>query len=356
MASVQVRLSLARPTDVQPGSTLFREGARFLSEPVRRFPKLSRRDPAPAKVARARARDVRRALVWVALTLCGTMVAGASACGREAPAVAADVVVDAFGDTFRLDAPAARIVSLNPVTTELVFALGAGERLVGRTSWDLFTPESRAVPDVGNGMQPNVEVVLGQRPDLVLLYASESNRLAAERLRAAGVMTLTQRTDRIDDLQRVIPVIAGALGLDAVGQVVADSVRASLDAVRALPRPDSAVVVYWHIWDAPLLTIGGGSYLSELLEVAGARNVFGDLTTPSPQVSLEEIARRDPDVVLAGPNAAAKLRRDAGWQSVRAVREGRVVVIDTTVVGRPGVRMGEAARFLRRVLIDSLPR
>jgi ABC-type Fe3+-hydroxamate transport system substrate-binding protein len=114
--------------------------------------------------------------------------------------------------------------------------------------------------------------------------------------------------------------------------------------------------VYWHIWDAPLLTIGGGSYLSELLDVAGATNVFGDLTAPSPQVSLEEIARRDPDVVLAGPNAAAKLRRDAAWQSVRAVREGRVVVIDTTVVGRPGVRMGEAARFLRRVLIDSLPR
>jgi len=341
---------------VQPGSTLFREGARFLLEPVRRSADFGRRARVGARDFTARTMTVRLHLARAARALTLAVAVSTAACTREAPAVVGDVVVDAFGDTLRLVAPATRIVSLNPVTTELVFALGAGDRLVGRTSWDLFTPESRAVPDVGNGMQPNVEVVLGQRPDLVLLYASESNRLAAQQLRAAGVMTLTQRTDRMDDLQRVIPVIAGALGVEAIGQLVADTVRASLEAVRALPRPDTALAVYWHIWDAPLLTIGGGSYLSELLDVAGARNVFGDLATPSPQVSLEEIARRDPHIVLAGPNAAAKLRRDAAWQSVRAVREGRVVVIDTTIVGRPGVRMGEAARFLRRVLIDSLPR
>jgi ABC-type Fe3+-hydroxamate transport system substrate-binding protein len=337
-----------------------------LLEPVRRFASAGRcvRSRARCSITRAntarastaRANTARGRLVRAALVFVLAAAVGLAACTREAPAVGADVVVDAFGDTFRLAAPATRIVSLNPVTTELVFALSAGERLVGRTSWDLFTPESRAVPDVGNGMQPNVEVVLGQRPDLVLLYASESNRLAAQQLRAAGVMTLTQRTDRMDDLQRVIPVIASALGADALGRLVADSVRVALDAVRALPRPDTAITVYWHIWDAPLLTIGGGSYLSELLDVAGATNVFGDLAAPSPQVSLEEIARRNPHIVLAGPNAAAKLRRDAAWQSVRAVREGRVVVIDTTIVGRPGVRMGEAARFLRRVLIDSLPR
>ena len=290
------------------------------------------------------------------LALLGVLAFAAFACGGERAAAAADVVIDDFGDTIRLAAPATRIVSLNPVTTELVFALGAGERLVGRTSWDLFPEAARAVPDVGNGMQPNVEVVLGQRPDLVLLYASESNRLAARQLRAAGVMTLAHRTDRIADLQRVIPVVAGALGADGIGAVVADTVRAALDSVRSLARPGTAVRAYWHIWDAPLLTIGGGSYLSELLTVAGATNVFDDVEAPSPQVSLEEIARRDPDVVLAGPNAAARIRTTPGWQSVRAVREGRVIVIDTTIVGRPGVRMGEAARFLRRVVVDSFPR
>lgn len=279
-----------------------------------------------------------------------------AACAGEQAAVTGDVIVDDFGDTLRLSAPATRVVSLNPVTTELLFALNAGQALVGRTSWDLYPEAAKAVTDVGNGMGPNVEAVLGQRPDLVLLYASESNRLATQQLRAAGVMTLTHRTDKIADLQRVIPIIAGALGADSLGRLVADSVRNSVESVRSLPRPADTLRAYWHIWDAPLLTIGGGSYLSELLSVAGAHNVFDDVAQPSPQVSMEEIARRDPDVVLAGPNAAERIRTSPTWRSVRAVREGRVIVIDTTIVGRPGVRMGEAARFLRRVLVDSLPR
>jgi ABC-type Fe3+-hydroxamate transport system substrate-binding protein len=114
------------------------------------------------------------------------------------------------------------------------------------------------------------------------------------------------------------------------------------------------VRAFWHIWDVPLMTIGGGSYLSELLSIAGATNVFDDVAMPSPQVAIEEVARRNPDVILAGPNAARKILANPQWQSVSAVRRGRVVVIDTTIVGRPGVRMGEAARFLRRVLVDSL--
>ncbi len=308
---------------MQPGFSLTREEPVLISELVRRI-----------------------AVASLALLLV--------ACGAEQAVVTGDAIVDDFGDTLRLSAPAARVVSLNPVTTELLFALGAGQTLVGRTSWDLYPEAAKAVTDVGNGMGPNVEAVLGQRPDLVLLYASESNRLAAQQLRAAGVMTLTHRTDKIADLQRVIPIIAGALGADSLGRLVADSVKRSVESVRALPRPADTLSAYWHIWDAPLMTIGGGSYLSELLAVAGAHNVFNDLAQPSPQVSMEEIARRDPDVVLAGPNAAERIRTSPTWQSVRAVREGRVIVIDTTIVGRPGVRMGEAARFLRRVLVDSL--
>ncbi len=313
-----------------------------MTQPLRRIPSLPWSPPWTPPWRRGGV-----AVAVAALLACGS--AERAPAGRQA-------VIDDFGDTLQLTAPATRVVSLNPVTTELLFALERGDRLVGRTSWDLAPAAARTVPDVGNGMDPNVEVVLGQRPDLVLLYASESNRLAARQLRAAGVQTLTHRTDRIDDLQRVLPVIARAVGAEAVAQVVADSVRASVEAVRALPRPGVQVRAYWQIWDAPILTIGGGSYLSELLEVAGASNIFSDLSLPSPQVSLEEIANRDPDVVLAGPSVAARMRATPGWQAVRAVREGRIVVIDTAIVGRPGVRMGEAARFLRRVLVDSLPR
>jgi iron complex transport system substrate-binding protein len=273
-----------------------------------------------------------------------------AACTPPADSTAAVLTVDDFGDTVRLAGPARRIVSLNPVTTELLFALGAGDRLVGRTHWDLYPDAARAVPDVGDGMQPNVEAVLGRQPDLVLLYASEPNRAATQQLHAAGIATLTLRTDRIADLARTVPIIAAAIGDSAAGAMIVDSVTATLNTLRAAPRPAQERSVYWHIWDAPLLTIGAGSYLSELLDVVGAANLFGDIAAPSPQVSLEEIARRDPYAVLAGPASAARIRTHPGWQAVRAVREGRVLVIDTTIVGRPGVRMGEAAHFLRGLI------
>lgn len=299
--------------------------------------------PLPSGLARRTASAAARAL----------LVGLLAACAGSEPAAGGNTLVDDFGDTLRLAGPAQRVVSLNPVTTELLFALGAGDRLVGRTSWDLAPAAAREVPDMGPGMGPNVEAVMGQRPDLVLLYASPSNRRAAELLRGAGIATLSYRTDRIADLPRSIRPIAAALGVDSLGQLVADSVQRSVDAVRALPRPTPAPRVFWHIWDAPLMTIGGGSYLSELLDVVGAENVFGDLDAPSPQVSLEEVARRDPDLILAGPNNARRMQTSPAWQAVKAVREGRIVVIDTTIVGRPGVRMGEAARFLRAHVVDA---
>jgi len=273
----------------------------------------------------------------------------AAACVRDTPKVELEFVDD-FGNSLRLTGPVTRIVSLNPVTTELLFAIGAGDRLVGRTTWDLYSDEVRAVTDVGPGMQPNVEAVLATRPQLVLLYASESNRLATQQLRVAGVMTIAFRTDKVADLARITPVIARAVGREEAGRATVDSVTASLEAVRALPRGNPPVRAFWHLWDAPLMTIGGGSFLSELLVIAGAENAFGDVEAPSPQITLEEVARRNPDVILASPASAVRIRNSPAWHSVRAVREGRVLVIDTSLVGRPGVRMGEAARSLRALL------
>ena len=160
---------------------------------------------------------------------------------------------------------------------------------------------------------------------------------------------------QLADLARIAPIVGAALGDRARGVFVADTVDASLATVRALsrrgaPRGGAPCRVFWHIYESPLMTIGAGSYLSELLVIAGVENSFGDLRAPSPQVSLEEVARRDPYAILASPTSAATIRASSAWQSVRAVREGRVLVVDTTLVGRPGVRMGEAARHLRALI------
>lgn len=266
------------------------------------------------------------------------------------------VAVDDLGDTLRLAAPASRIVSLNPVTTELLFAMGAGDRVVGRTRWDLSPAAARDVPDVGDGMQPNVEAILGREPDLVVLYASAANHAAVRQLRAAGVGTLAIRTDHTTDLPRVAALLATALDDAASAGRAVDTVLVALDRVRQAPRAAAPPRVLWFIWEAPLLTIGGGSFMSELLVIAGAVNVFGDLEAPSPQVSLEEIARRDPDAIICGPVNAARIRANPAWQAVRAVREGRILIADTALVGRPGVRMGEAARHLRALILGDTVR
>jgi len=293
--------------------------------------------------------------VWRAVL--AAIALGAMGCAAPARDHAAEGapagLVDDFGDTLRLSRAAQRVVSLNPVTSEAIYAIGAGDRLVGRTHFDGTPAAVKQVADVGNGLQPNVEAVLALRPDLVVLYAAEGNRAAAAALRRAGVQTLTLRTDRIADLSRALHALAVAVGNPAAAQPVVDSVRRSLDAARATPAHPPTV--FFHVWDAPVITIGGGSYLDELATLVGARNVFGNLAQPSPQVTMESVAQRNPDFVLAGPTAAARLKTDPRWRAVPAVRDGRVLVVDTALVGRPGVRMGEAARSLR-ALLDSATR
>ena len=284
--------------------------------------------------------------------------AGSLACGGggKSPASNAAIALDDFGDTIRVTAPAQRIVSLNPVTTELLFTLGAGSRVVGRTHFDRYPSAALAVPDLGNGMQPNVEAIVGVHPDLVILYAGESNRAAAAQLRTAGLNTLSIRDDHISDFRRTVELIARATGDTVAGTAVADSVERSLAAVSARPRPEKPVTVFWHVWDSPILTIGRGSYLDELVTIAGAKNVFGDLPQPSPQVTLEEIVRRNPDFILVGAESSKKLRANPLWRAVPAVREGRLLVVDTLLVGRPGVRLGEAARSLRALILKDTVR
>ncbi|HEX6535449.1 MAG TPA: helical backbone metal receptor [Gemmatimonadaceae bacterium] len=244
----------------------------------------------------------------------------------------------------------ARIVSLIPGATELLFAIGAGPRVVGRTEWDVWPDSARLVPDVGPGLRPNVEAVLARHPDLVVLYASDDDRPAAARLRAAGVRVIALRIDRIEDFRRAALLLGAATGELARARLTADTVARALARVRAatagLPRPR----VFWHVWDAPVITIGRGSFLDELLDVAGGRNVYADAASPSPTTSIEDIIRRDPDVILAGPVGAARIRASAAWRAVGAVRRGRVLVVDTNLVGRPSVRMGEAAASIARLI------
>jgi ABC-type Fe3+-hydroxamate transport system substrate-binding protein len=271
------------------------------------------------------------------------------ACERASRAPVAGTTDD-FGDTIAMAKPPARIVSLNPSTTELLYAIGAGSRMVGRTTYDLWPEAARALPDLGPGLRPNVEAVLAAKPELVVLYASDDNRDAARRLRAAGVTTAAYRVDRIADFARVTRALGVLTGDTAAARATVDSVRATLDRVRAATATRPAPTVFWPLYDQPLLAVGGGSYLDELITIAGGRNLYGFMSAPSPQITIEDLVQRDPDVVLVSPASRARTLTDARWRALRAVRQGRVLSVDTTIVLRPGPRLGEAARSLAALL------
>jgi ABC-type Fe3+-hydroxamate transport system substrate-binding protein len=276
-----------------------------------------------------------------------------AACRERSSAGGPVAYRDDWGRRVALARPARRIVSLSPSTTELLFAMGLGERLVGRTHWCDWPPQARAIPDVGDGLAPNVEAVAARHPDLVLAYASEANRAAVERLEALGIRVAVLKLDLAEDVRRAA-VVAGTL----TGRVAAaDSFLANFDrqvaeAARAAPVGRPRVRVYVDVESNPPITVGGGSYLTQILGLAGAVNVFEDIAAPSAPVSLESIIERDPDVVLTlgGPEAANAFATRGGWRALRAVREHRVIGVDPSLFGRPSPRLSEAVRVLAGLL------
>jgi ABC-type Fe3+-hydroxamate transport system substrate-binding protein len=277
----------------------------------------------------------------------------AVACGDRQPvdqSTRQPVFVDDFDDTLRVGAPATRIVSLNPTTTEILFAIGAGSKLVGRTKWDSWPDSAKYVPDVGDALRPNVEAVLAKKPDLVLLYASNDNRTAAKQLRASGVKVLAMKVDSIVEFERTTEVLGALTGEPERAKNVVDSVRATLDRVRQATAALPKTSVFFHTWEKPIITIGKHSFLNELVEIAGGTNVYRDVLAVSPIVTMEDIVHRNPDVLLVGPTTRSTLLTSAPWQVVPAVKARKVLVYDTMVVGRPSVTLGMAAVNIANLL------
>lgn len=264
---------------------------------------------------------------------------------RESGSIA---VTDDAGTVVTLLGPPSRIVSLIPAATELVFALGAGSRLVGRTKWCDYPDEAASIPSVGDGLRPNIEAIVAARPDLVLAYRSPSNAEAVARLRALAIPVIELAIDRFADFERDARLVGGALGSPSVGDRLALAVRADLELATVInPSPPSVLIVAWA---DPPMTIGGGSYLDEILRRAGARNVFGDSDRPSFVVSLEAIVARNPKRVLVVGDDDPAFAGRAEWQVVPAIRERRFVRVTGSMFNRPSPRIGQAVRALTAAL------
>jgi iron complex transport system substrate-binding protein len=290
---------------------------------------------------------------------CILLLALLAACTPR-PSRRALTITDDWGRAVALAAPARRIVSLSPATTELLFALGLGPEVVGRTRYGDWPPEARAVPDVGEGIGPSVEVVAARRPDLVLVYASAANRGAVSRLEAMGIQAAVFRLDLAADLDRAAVAIGVLAGAGAAARGFVAAFDSSLRAVAAARAPRGRRPrVYVDVWPDPPMTVGRGSYLSQLVRLAGAENLFDDVAASSATVSLESIVARDPDAVLVVATDTARrvdLAARPGWRAVPAVREGRVLVVDASLYARPSPRLPLAAADLAARLARLAPR
>jgi iron complex transport system substrate-binding protein len=280
--------------------------------------------------------------------------AAAPGCRRDGPPPAATpiAVTDDAGRALRLARPAERVVALVPSVNETLLALGAGRRIVARSDYD-HAPELARLPSVGGGLTPNVEWLAANRPDLVVAWPDERSRAVVDRLETVGVPVYAARVETLADADRTTRNLGTLLGLRAAADTLVARLHGRLDAVRRRAAAQPAPRVLYLIGLDPPEVAGGGTFVDELLRIAGGRNVFGDLRL-WPTVGLEEIVRRDADVVILavsgqrgdGADAAARLRATPGWSGLRAVRSGRVVALDPDLVNRPGPRSGEAAEQL----------
>jgi iron complex transport system substrate-binding protein len=271
---------------------------------------------------------------------------------RAPAARGAVAIVDDAGDTLRLRAPARRIVSLIPTTTEILVSGGLAGRVVGRTEWCDWPAAAESIPSVGGGFPPSIEAVAARRPDLVVLYHTAGNRPAALQLEALGIPVLELRTDRVADVvraARLLEQLTDAAG--SLDRVARDFEHRLAEVSNKWPAgPPARPLVLLLAWPDPTVALGAGAFMSELLDLAGGRNAFGDIASASAPVSLEAIVARDPaSVFLADANAAGLLTRPE-WHVVQAVRTGRVFTPLEPALTRAGLRAPIAVRRLRAAL------
>ena len=278
------------------------------------------------------------------------------------PADSAVTVVDDAGRTVRLPRPARRVVSLIPSATEVLLALGAGDRLVGRTDFD-HGPGVDSLPSVGGGMTPSIEAVAALRPDLVLGWETKGDQATRRRLEELGIPVFAVEVDDTVGVFRTVASLGRLTGRAGAADSLAAGLRRELAEVRASVAGRPEPTVFFLVWNDPPMTAGAGTFISQVLGVAGGRNVFADVAGEWPNVAPEEIVRRQPDFVVlpqgekGGAHDVDLLRRSPGWRELRAMREGRIVTIDSELMNRPGPRLGEAARTLRdRLHPDAAPR
>lgn len=298
---------------------------------------------------------------WLAVLLVAGLLAG---CGRpvaapqEPPPPASATypltIQDDAGRQVTVAKRPERIVSLSPSNTEILFAIGAGSRVVGVDNFSDHPPEVRSLPRVGGLVDTNYERIVELRPDLVFTIGGTEQQV--RRLEQLGIpvvvvqpRTLQDVFERIERIGQLVDEVEGARRVVAQMRQRVDAIRRAVATVPESERPR----VFYEVWHDPLMTVGPGGFIHDVIVTAGGVNVFADAQQEWPQVNLEDVVRRDPQVIITPFKESYEqlvARRPPGWQGIAAVREGRVLLIDQNLISRPGPRIVEALEWIAHFL------
>jgi iron complex transport system substrate-binding protein len=263
-------------------------------------------------------------------------------------------LTDHLGRRVTLPERPQRIVSLAPSLTETLYALGAGDRLVGVTSYCDYPADALNKPKIGDMLNPNLERVTALHPDLVLITKEGNRRDTLNTLEHLNIPTFAVETERLEDISRMFRDVGRAVGEAAAGAKLADTLDQRVTRVQRAVAGRPVRRVLMVIWLQPMVSVGRGTFLNDLLERAGARSIADTDSQPWPKLSVEEIVRSDPEYIIVTRSPGFSPGRDEllklpGWKELTAVKQDRIVSLPDTVQ-RPGPRIAEMLDLLARAI------
>lgn len=301
-------------------------------------------------------RPTRALLPWMFVVVCITEISCKADSAKSVIAttpVTSEAVeaVDDAGLTVRLAKPAQRIISLIPSATETLIAIGASSQIVGRTRYDV-APQVMSLPSVGGGVDPSVEAIAALKPDLVVGWESDKRQLIRSKLIALNIPMFILRTQDTSDVFHGMKNLSHLTGHDSAGMKVLADLRADLDSMKQSVSGLKNPKVFYVVFNDPPMTAGPNTFIAQLISLAGGKSVFDDLTANWPNVAMEEIVKRDPDIIVVPVgefkgNSVERFQKMQGWRTLRAVRAGNVVTVPADLLSRPSPNIGRAAHVLR---------
>jgi iron complex transport system substrate-binding protein len=261
-------------------------------------------------------------------------------------------VTDDTGQPVTLEKPAQRIISLAPHITELLFAAGAGEAIVGVTEFSDYPEAARSLKQVGGGGGLDLEAIMALQPDLVVAWQSGNPRGQVERLQSLGLTVFFSEPRRLQDVPATLQRLGRLAGTESAAAIQVDSFNRRYAGLRDKYAQRPKVSVFYQIWDQPLMTLNGEHLFSDVVRLCGGENVFNALPALAPQIDVEAVLLANPDVIViaADDSDSPLLAAWQRWPQLSAVRQGHVVAIPREQLVRHSPRILDGAERLCELL------